>query len=110
MSPDKKRMPHLETEPIFSIYIDFADGSNPVAYYNLNLARTMDVLKEWSENWILAPDKDCKLNDAVWKWHAWARSNTDIDMFDLTYGDEDKLDEDDDEVEPILEDSLNKED
>ena len=109
MNSETKKVIYLETEPIFSIHIDFADGSNPVVYYNLNLARTMDVLKEWSENWILAPDKDCKLNDAVWMWHAWARNNTDMDLFDLTYSDEDKLDTDDD-VEPILEDSLNKED
>lgn len=98
----------LETEPIFSIHIDFADGSNPIVYYNLSLARALDVLKEWCENWILAPDKDCKLNDSIWMWHAHARNKEKVDYFDLTSQEDEDADEED-ESEPILEDSLNPE-
>lgn len=70
----------LETEPIFSIHIDFSDGSQPIDYHSLSLARALDALKEWSENWILSPDPDCKLNDAVWKWHARPRGQDFIDL------------------------------
>lgn len=96
-----------ETEPIFSLHIDFPDGSNPVDYHNLNLKQTTVVLAEWSEKWILSPDEDCKLNGAVWNWHARARGRSLIDLFaDL---EEEAGPDEDDEVEPILEDSLNKE-
>lgn len=61
---------HLETEPIFGIHITFCDGSKPIEYFNLNLKQTAVVLQEWSEEWILSPVKDCKLNDLVWKWNA----------------------------------------
>lgn len=104
----KKETISLETEPIFSIHIDFADGSNPVIYYNLSLARALDVLKEWCENWILAPDKDCKLSSTIWYWHARARSKEDVDLFDLTYPDEEETADED--SEPIPEDQLNQED
>jgi hypothetical protein len=61
---------HLETEPIFGIHITFCDGSKPIEYFNLNLKQTAVVLQEWSDEWILIPDKDCKLNGTVWNWHA----------------------------------------
>ena len=106
---DKKKPEHfvMEWEPIFGVHIDFADGSNPVDYYNLNLARTLDVLKEWSENWILTPDRDCKLNSSVWRWYARIRKKEDPNLLDAADEDDD---EEDDGVEPILEDTLNKED
>lgn len=99
----------LGTEPIFSIHIDFPDGSNPVEYHNLNLKQTTVVLAEWSENWILTPDKDCKLNDTVWNWHANARGLSLADIKIIFGEDEEESDEDSDS-EPILEDELNKED
>ena len=70
----KQTIDKIETEPIFGIHIDFANGSNPIVYYNLSLARTLDVLKEWSEEWILSPDNKCKLISTVWYWHARERS------------------------------------
>ena len=66
-----------ETEPIFCIHIDFADGSNPVEYYNLALAQACQVLENWSEDWILTPDLDTYLGDTMWNWHAHARNTTD---------------------------------
>ena len=70
MKTEKENPVSVTTEPIFNIHIDFADGSNPIIYYNLSLARALDVLKEWCEEWILSPDNDCKLNGATWYWHA----------------------------------------
>ena len=64
---------YIETEPIFGIHIEFSDGSKPIDYFNLNLKSAMKALQEWSDEWILRPDKECKLNDSVWKWHAAAR-------------------------------------
>ena len=61
---------HLETEPIFGVHITFCDGSKPIEYFNLNLKQTAVVLQEWSEEWILIPEKDCQLNGAMWNWHA----------------------------------------
>ena len=108
MSEQKTKKPVcLETEPIFSIHIDFADGSNPVMYYNLSLARVMDILKEWCENWILFPAKDCKLTDSVWYWHARARGRGLIDL--MRELKEEESDEDEDDVEPLMEDSLDPE-
>ena len=104
----QKHICGLETEPIFSIHIDFADGSNPVVYYNLSLARALDVLKEWCENWILTPGKNCKLNDYIWRWHAHARNKDRVDYLDLTSQEDENSDEEA-ESEPILEDSLNPE-
>lgn len=109
MSSEKKDLPVIETEPIFAIHIDFSDGSNPMVYYNLSLASVMDVLKEWSKNWILFPDKDCKLDGPIWFWHAHARGRDLMDLIkDLETDEED--DPDSDAVEPLLEDSLNTED
>ena len=64
----------IETEPIFGIHIDFSDKSQPIEYLNLNLISATKVLQEWSEDWILSPVKDCKLNDLVWKWNARPRN------------------------------------
>ena len=108
MSSEKKKALTLETEPIFSIHIDFLDGSNPVVYYNLSLARAMDTLKEWCENWILFPDKECKLSGSIWYWHARARGRGLIDLIKDLEDSED--DSESDAVEPLLEDSLNTED
>ena len=105
----KKETISLETEPIFSIHIDFADGSNPVMYYNLSLARVMDTLKEWCENWILFPAKDCKLTDSVWYWHARSRGKSLIDLFKELKEADSEPDEEDEEIEPLLEDSLDME-
>ena len=60
----------LETEPIFGIHITFCDGSKPIEYFNLSLKQAAVVLQEWSEEWILIPEKDCQLNGTVWNWHA----------------------------------------
>lgn len=68
-------MINLETEPIFSIHISFADGSNPVVYYNLNLEQACRVLIEWSEEWILSPAGNIKLDDSIWYWHARERNH-----------------------------------
>lgn len=65
-----KRPARLETEPIFGIRIEFCDGSKPMEWFNLNLKQATVVLQEWSEDWILIPEKDCSLNGDVWKWHA----------------------------------------
>lgn len=99
----------LETEPIFSIHIDFADGSNPVVYYNLSLARVMDILKEWCENWILSPAEGCNLNDPIWYWHARARGRSLLDLI-KELEDIDQEPDEDDEVESLIEDSLDAED
>lgn len=64
----------METEPIFSIHIDFADGSNPIVYYNLSLTQVARVLTDWSEEWILTPAKDFLTTDSIWFWHAHARN------------------------------------
>lgn len=68
-SPDQKQM-HVETEPIFGIHIEFCDGSKPMEWFNLNLKQAAGVLQEWSEEWILIPENDCKLNGSMWNWHA----------------------------------------
>ena len=60
----------LETEPIFGIHIEFCDGSKPMEWFNLNLKQAAGVLQEWSEEWILIPEKDSKLNGSMWNWHA----------------------------------------
>jgi len=71
IQPDPKpKTAHLETEPIFGIHIEFCDGSKPIEYFNLNLKQTAVVLQEWSEEWILIPEKDCQLNGTMWNWHA----------------------------------------
>ena len=64
----------LETEPIFGIQIEFCDKSQPIEMLNLNLISATKVLQEWSEKWILVPDKLSKLNDTIWKWHARPRT------------------------------------
>ena len=64
------KLEHLETEPIFGIHITFCDGSKPIEYFNLNLVQAAKVLQEWSEEWILVPEKDCALNGDMWRWHA----------------------------------------
>ena len=61
---------HIETEPIFGIHIEFCDGSKPMEWFNLNLKQAAKVLQEWSEEWILIPEKDCNLNGTMWNWHA----------------------------------------
>ena len=68
-SPGSKKM-HVETEPIFGIHIEFCDGSKPMEWFNLNLKQAAGVLQEWSEEWILIPENDCKLNGTMWNWHA----------------------------------------
>jgi len=80
----------FEYEPIFSIHIDFADGSNPMVYYNLNLRQASRVLMDWSKNWILTPDINSKLNDQIWNWHAKQRIHR--DPIEDSY---DSLDDDD---------------
>ena len=66
---------HLETEPIFGIHIEFCDKSKPIEYFNLNLVQAAKVLQDWSEEWILIPEKDCKLNGDMWNWHANVRTS-----------------------------------
>lgn len=44
-------------EPTFCIHIEFADGSNPMLYYDLLQDAAFDVLKQWSKNYILTPLK-----------------------------------------------------
>ena len=65
----------IETEPIFGVHIEFSDKSQPMEYLNLNLISATKVLQEWSEQWILSPEKDCKLSDLVWKWNARPRKS-----------------------------------
>ena len=61
-------------EPVFSIHIDFEDGSNPIVYYAQKLTDAADILKEWSVNWILVPDVRSYL-DGIWYFHARARED-----------------------------------
>ena len=68
----------IDFEPIFGIYIDFSDGSQPINMSNLNLASAAKVLQEWSENWILQPDITSHLTDTIWVWHARPRKNKPI--------------------------------
>ena len=68
----------LETEPIFGIRIEFCDKSQPIEMLNLNLISATKVLQEWSEKWILVPDKLSKLNDTIWKWHARPRATVTV--------------------------------
>ena len=72
----KSDKPHVETEPIFGIHIEFCDGSKPMEWFNLNLKQAAKVLQEWSEEWILIPEKDCKLNGTMWNWHANVRHSS----------------------------------
>ena len=76
----------LESEPIFGIRIEFCDESQPIEMLNLNLISATKVLQEWSEKWILVPDKHSKLNDAVWKWNARPRN---VEVKNITLKDPD---------------------
>ena len=61
-------------EPLYSIHIDFEDGSNPIVYYAMKLTDAADVLKEWSVNWVLVADESAYL-DGIWYFHARPRED-----------------------------------
>ena len=44
--------------PIYSIHIQFADGSNPYVRYNMTLGQFAEEKAQWEERYILVELKD----------------------------------------------------
>lgn len=65
-------------EPTFCIHIEFADGSNPMLYYDLLQDAAFDVLKQWSKLYILTPLKYVEDGDyRMMYWRAKSKSSQD---------------------------------
>lgn len=52
-----KKQTTLQETKDWNIHIRFLDGSNPCVYYRKTFGEMVDILKKWSENFILQPDK-----------------------------------------------------
>jgi len=46
---------YRKPEPVYNLHFVFKNHSNPMIWYQKNIGEIADILKEWSENWIIEP-------------------------------------------------------